>query len=195
MKMKFNNIFGSRSVVVGLLLAIWLCSSVVQGQVYFTVQQLLSEQFRASEQVTFRKVNVTDHLRYRIEHELGVKLPKAQYTVYVATSRGKIDGYALFDEERGQHEMIGLATFFDAKGTVTRVEITAFREPHGDGVRAEQFRRQFVGRNAHSGFSPDKDIDAISGATISSRSLCKGVRRATALVQTAVLEDPELAQR
>ena len=195
MKMKFNNILGSRQAFVALVFASWLCGNVVQGQVYFTVQQLLSEQFQQSEQVSYRRVNVSSHLHDRLAHELGVKLPKTQYTVYVATSHGKVDGYALFDEERGQHEMIGFATFFDAKGVVTRVEITAFREPHGDGVRADQFRQQFVGRTAHSGFSPDKDIDAISGATISSRSLCKGVRRAAALVQTAVVEDPPLAQR
>jgi len=195
MKVKFNNAFRSGAVFLGLLLSTWLCSSGVQGQVYFTVQQLLGEHFHSSEQVTFRRVSITDHLRGRMEHELGVKLPKTQYTVYVATSRGKVDGYALFDEERGQHEMIGFATFFDAQGAITRVEVTAFREPHGDGVRAEQFRRQFVGRTALSGFAPQKDIDAISGATISSRSLCKGVRRAAALVQTAVLTDPALAQR
>lgn len=195
MKMKFSSKFGMRAAFGALWLVTVLSATTVYGQIYFTVQQLLSEHFRSSEQVTFRRIKISDHLRQRIQHELGVKLAKPQYTVYVATSKGKVDGYALFDEERGQHEMIGFATFFDAKGAVTRVEITAFREPHGDGVRAEQFRKQFIGRTAHSGFSPDKDIDSISGATISSRSLCKGVRRATALVQTAVLEDPALARR
>ena len=71
----------------------------------------------------------------------------------------------------------------DPEAKVTRVEIVAYREPYGDGIRAERFRRQFVGKGARAGFAPDRDIDAISGATISSRSMCAGVQRASVLLE------------
>ena len=83
--------------------------------------------------------------------------------------------------------MISFATFFDPAGRVTRVEVIAYREPYGDGIRADRFRRQFVGKTAQSGFAPDRDIDAISGATISSRSLCVGVQRASLLLEETLL--------
>lgn len=199
MKTMFNsNFIKTWSLVACMALGATLSAPVVQkaqAQVYYTVQQLLADQFKGSQRVSFKRVDVGDALRGRLEREAGVKLPKGKYTFYVASSEGHVDGYALFDEERGQHEMIGFATFFDAKGAVTRVEVTAFREPHGDGVRAAQFRKQFVGRTARSGFSPNSDIDAISGATISSRALCKGVRRAAALLDATLLGDTTLAQR
>ncbi|MET0385661.1 MAG: FMN-binding protein, partial [Polyangiales bacterium] len=83
------------------------------------------------------------------------------------------------------HEPISFGTFFDPQGVITRVEILAYREPYGDGVRAERFRKQFLGRSAKSTFRPGADIDAISGATISSRSLCIGVERAAVLFDVA----------
>lgn len=157
---------------------------------YFSVRDLLAEQFKRSERVTFVRVKPTPAQAERLRASLGRSLPEREYTFYVATTAGRVDGYALFDEERGQHEPISFATFFDPQGHVTRVEIVAYREPFGDGVRSPRFREQFVGKDAASGFAPDRDIDAISGATISSRALCVGVKRAALLLDALVIKSP-----
>ncbi|MEY4577569.1 MAG: hypothetical protein RL701_2272 [Pseudomonadota bacterium] len=153
---------------------------------YATPQALLSQQFHSSERVSYRKVRFDAAQRRELETKLGKPLPKPEYTFFIATTHGVADGYALFDEQIGQHEPISFATFFDTQGQVTRVEIVAYREPYGDGVRAERFRKQFLGRGAKSSFRLGSDIDAIAGATISSRSLCVGVARATALLDVAL---------
>lgn len=148
---------------------------------------LLAEQFRASERVTYVRVAPQGVERAAIEHRLGRPLPRGEYTFYVASTRGRVDGYALFDDERGQHELISFGTFFDAHGRITRVEVMAYREPYGDGIRSERFRHQFVGRTSASGFRPNDDIDAISGATISSRAMCVGVKRASVILEQMLL--------
>jgi Na+-translocating ferredoxin:NAD+ oxidoreductase RnfG subunit len=180
-----------------LLLAISLCvPAPAHAEVFHTVRGLLAEQFKTSERVSFVKVRPNGAQQRRIASRLGRALPKPEYTFYVASSAGHVDGYALFDEELGQHEPISFATFFDAAGRVTRVEIVAYREPYGDGIRAQRFRAQFVGRGADSGFAQDRDIDAISGATISSHSMCVGVQRAALLLQETLLKTgSELAAR
>jgi Na+-translocating ferredoxin:NAD+ oxidoreductase RnfG subunit len=184
------------SVLAGLLAALspiavaLAVPSVALAEDFYSVRDLLSEQFKGSERVTFVRVQPTAEQTSRLAAQLGHAraLPRREYTFYVATSAGKVDGYALFDEEPGQHQPISFATFFDAKGQVTRVEIVTYREPYGDGVRSPRFREQFVGRNAKSGFAPDHDIDAISGATISSRALCVGVKRAALLLDELVVK-------
>ena len=148
---------------------------------------LLTEQFRASDRVTYVRVAPHGAERTRIEQRLGRPLPRGEYTFYVASTGGRVDGYALFDDERGQHELISFGTFFDAHGRITRVEVMAYREPYGDGIRSERFRHQFVGRTSQSGFRPDDDIDAISGATISSRAMCVGVKRASVILEQMLL--------
>jgi electron transport complex protein RnfG len=172
--------------VTGGVLAFALLVGRADATDYFSPQALLSEQFHSSERVTYLRVKLAGSERTQIEARLGRALPKPEYTFFVATSHGQVDGYALFDEQLGQHEPISIATFFDATGRITRVEVTAYREPFGDGVRAERFRHQFVGRDARSQFRAGSDIDAIAGATISSRSMCVGVARAAALLDVAV---------
>lgn len=152
-----------------------------------TPRALLAEQFRSSEHVRFVRVAPQVAERASIERKLGRALPRGEYTFYVATTGGHVDGYALFDDERGQHELISFATFFDARGQITRVEVVTYREPYGDGIRSARFREQFVGRTAASGFRPEDDIDAVSGATISSRAMCLGVKRASVLLDQLVL--------
>lgn len=153
---------------------------------FTTPQALLSQRFRNSERVTFIKVRPDATQRTTLQTRLGRALPKPEYTFFVATSRGQTDGYALFDDELGQHEPISFATFFDAAGLITGVEVVAYREPFGDGIRAERFRKQFLGRTARSQFRSGTDIDTISGATISSRSMCIGVERAAVLFEIMV---------
>ncbi len=187
-----KSIISNRTVLLawGVLALAWAVPGSAHAEQFFTVRQLLADQFHASARVTYLQVRPGAEARARIERRLGRRLQKPEYTFYVATSGGHVDGYALFDEERGQHELISFGTFFDPQGRVTRVEILAYREPYGDGIRAERFRRQFVGRNARSGFAAERDIDAVSGASISSRSMCVGVKRAAVLLDEAVLKSP-----
>jgi len=169
------------------LLCVLISLATPAGAVEFTTPQvLLSHRFRNSERVTFVKARPDATQRSTLQTRLGRALPKPEYTFFVATSRGQTDGYALFDDEIGQHEPISFATFFDATGQITGVEIVAYREPFGDGIRAERFRKQFLGRTARSQFRSGTDIDTISGATISSRSMCIGVERAAVLFEILI---------
>jgi len=174
-----------------LLLAVAVITSGLaasgHAQVYYSVRGLLADQFRQSELVDFQRIQLSDDRREGIERQLGQKLEKSEYILYVARSADQVDGYALFDREIGQHEYIDFATFFDRDGRVTRVEVVAYREPYGEGIRSKRFRKQFVGKEAASGFRPGHDIDVISGATLSARAMAKAVKRATLLLHDALL--------
>jgi Na+-translocating ferredoxin:NAD+ oxidoreductase RnfG subunit len=115
--------------------------------------------------------------------ELGYALPKSSYEVLVAIEAGAPIAYALIDEQVGQHEPITYAVLFDTAGTVQRVEVMVYREAYGDGVRSENFRRQFSGKNADSSLKLGRDIQVVSGATLSSRALTVGIRRDTVLLE------------
>lgn len=94
------------------------------------------------------------------------------------------EGYAVFDSQLGQHEPIDMAVLLDTTATVRRVEVLVYREAYGDAVRAEPFRKQFLGLGPAAPMRPGKEIRIVSGATISTRSVSTLVKRATALVAT-----------
>lgn len=182
-----KSVFNRPSFLLVAALSISALSAEGHAQVYFSVRGLLADQFRQSEVVDFKRVQLSARTREQIERQLGDKVAKNEYIFYVAHTGDEIDGYALFDREIGQHEYIDFAIFFDSDGRVTRVEVVAYREPYGDAIRSRRFREQFVGKEADSGFRPGHDIDIVSGATLSARAMAKAVQRASVLLQGTVL--------
>ena len=149
---------------------------------YFSTRSVLSAFFPKSERVTYRTLVLDAAGRARLTRRLGYAPAFDRYTVFVAMTQGKVDGYAVIDDEKGLHQPITFATKMSPQGLVEQVEIMVYREPRGDEVRDPRFLKQFQGRSARDDLRISRDIDAVSGATISSASLTVGVRRATILV-------------
>ena len=75
------------------------------------------------------------------------------------------------------------------KDKLTGVQIISHKETPGVGskVTEDQFSRQFKGVNIDVKFSPKTeggDIDAITGATYSSKGVCEAIRKSIALYPT-----------
>lgn len=56
-----------------------------------------------------------------------------------------------------------------------------YREPQGEAIQEKRFRKQFIGKRSKGPVTLDKDIDVISGATISSRAATFAARKGLAL--------------
>jgi len=155
-------------------------------QVYYTSRDLLADFFRSSQAVTYKKVAIDGTETARVAQRLGYTPAKSSYTFYIATSGGHVDGYAFIDEEKGEHLPITFAVKLSPTGKVMRQEIVVYREARGDEVRDEKFRAQFVGKGANDPIDTGNDINVVSGATISSRAMAVGVKRAVVLFDELV---------
>ena len=154
---------------------------------YFTARTVLADFFPKSQAVTYQRFELSAEQRTRLGHRLGYDLQKPAYTVYIAKTGEAIDGYAVLDEEMGQHLPITFAVKLSPQGVVQRQEIMTYRERYGDEVRDPRFRQQFIGKSAADALRPGEEVIAVSGATISSRAMALGVRRALVLVEELVL--------
>ena len=148
--------------------------------VYWTTKGLLKEFFKASDKVSYVKVSSAE-----LAAGLGYRPDKPSYVVFVARTGDHIDGYAVVDEQMGQHQPITFGVKLDPEGAVERLEVMVYREGYGDEIREGRFRRQFDGMGASDAIRYGEDVVAISGATISSKAMAVGVRRAVALVKAA----------
>ena len=108
-----------------------------------------------------------------IEKASGEKVPSPH--VRAAWGPG---GEAMFvDAVIGKHAYITYAVGISSDGKVRGVEIMDYRETVGYQVREDRWRRQFVGKTSRDPVRIDKDIQNISGATLSSSHVTNGVRR------------------
>jgi hypothetical protein len=188
MKIVFNFNTGRAlgSCIVGVMAA-FLCGATARADgVYFSTSELLRDFFAKSQSVGYQKMVLSAADRARLMRRLGYNPAHDSYTFFIARTGARIDGYALFDEENGEHLPISFAVKLSPEGVVERQEIVAYREPRGDEVRDPHFRRQFVGKSARDPIVADDDIVAVSGATISSRAMAIGVRRAVVLFEELI---------
>ena len=72
-------------------------------------------------------------------------------------------------------------TFINPQGQVEAVEIIVYREPQGSEVSQKKFLKQYQGKSHASLLRVGQDIQNMSGATISSQSVTRGVKRDLAL--------------
>jgi Na+-translocating ferredoxin:NAD+ oxidoreductase RnfG subunit len=152
---------------------------------YWTLPDVLKSFFSGSKKVSYKKISLDDATAAEIGKKLGSPI-KREWVVYVAETDGRRDGFAIKDHEKGMHEPIDFAVQFTPAGMIERIEILEYREPYGDEVRGSRFRAQFKGKTARDPITAGQDIDIVSGATISSRSVAFGAKRDTLVLSAAL---------
>ena len=87
-------------------------------------------------------------------------------------------------EEIGKEKPITTGIVVE-EGRIEQVRVLIFRESRGWEVRHDFFTDQFVDATAREGYRLDRDIDGISGATLSVRAITKLARLALYLHEEA----------
>ena len=108
---------------------------------------------------------------------------------------GSLTGAAFVAEQRGFHGPIKFLVALDDEFAITDLRVLEHQEDPGLGalVAKPSFLEQFVGMGSDSAFSLGADIDGVSGATISSRAMATGVRRALEGFMDAFFPKTEVA--
>ena len=118
-------------------------------------------------------VELTPQELKTIEKASGKKWLSSKVRVWWGPQREAV----IIDHVLGKHEYITYAVAITPDGKVKGVEIMEYRETYGYQIRQPQWRKQFVGKTIHDPLKIDKDIQNISGATLSSVHITDGVRR------------------
>ena len=70
----------------------------------------------------------------------------------------------------------GIRVVMDRQPVVQRAEVTYYIGSRGGEIRSPEFTRQFIGKTPDDPIRIGVDVDAVTGATISSRTMADGVR-------------------
>lgn len=89
-------------------------------------------------------------------------------------------GFAQVRNVKGKDQPITYLVAVDPAGRLRDVDVLVYREPYGGEVAYEPWRRQFRGKGPDAPLVVGRDIQGISGATISVNAVTVGVRRAVA---------------
>ena len=115
--------------------------------------------------------------------EMIVEAPELPVTdVFRLDKDGDVLGYCVAVQPKGFNGAIEMMVGISPKGIITGVEIISHSETPGVGARADDpaYLDQYDGLSGRLSFG--EGIDALSGATISSRAILSGVNAASAIV-------------
>jgi FAD:protein FMN transferase len=170
--------------------AVWLTASAVMaasavpaaGEVYLNEAQALA--IILGQKVIVRKERKTldETLRTKLERSSNLRFPEASYTFFIATQAGQAEKYAIQMNEIGKTEPITFMVGMSPEGKVTEVVIMVFRENRGWEVKEKRFLNQFRGKMLRNSIRVDEDIINYTGATLSSKAVARGVKRALFLL-------------
>lgn len=164
-----------REVLWGLLAL--LAPRLVRAEHYLDVDEAARVLFPDADGFAPAAGELDSAARRRIRGESGMRVRRSRVESVIAQRGEETIGWVYLDEVIGKHEFITYALGIDAKGGVRGIEILDYRETKGGEVREAAWRAQFRGKTGADRLRLGKDIENISGATLSCRNLTDGARR------------------
>lgn len=105
------------------------------------------------------------------------------YTLYVGRKAGTVTGVAVVLEEFDEWGPLGFIIVVDpASGTVSNIVMMKYVDARVRSLSSRAFLKSFFGKGLDDDIKVGKDINAVSGATVSAGILCFMVKKAVALV-------------
>jgi len=139
--------------------------------------QVLNNAFPLAETFVRKVIRLSDEQMKKLSRDSGQKISSRFVTVYIAKNDDESLGYGFIGYTKGKSSFIKYFVAITPDGKIHSIEIMSYRGEKGSEVRHEIFKKQFVGKRVDSNIKVGSDINAISGATISSQAITKGIRK------------------
>jgi H+/Na+-translocating ferredoxin:NAD+ oxidoreductase subunit G len=141
--------------------------------------------FPGASGVTERSVDATPAFCAQVRANLDrpPTLWERSYRIFTARTGDRVLGFVVVVEEIGKHRPITFAVGIDPDGAVHDLAVLAYREAYGGEVKERRFLKQYGGRTAAAPLQPYRDIQNISGATLSVQATGRAVKKAIAVLK------------
>jgi len=98
----------------------------------------------------------------------------------------RLQGYMVDTDVNGRSGSFRIRTMLDSDYNVTSAQVLNYPWVMGAGVCSKEFTDQFTGKSTRDPFRIGDDIDAVTGSTISSKAMARGVRNSITLTRSLV---------
>jgi Na+-translocating ferredoxin:NAD+ oxidoreductase RnfG subunit len=165
-----------------ILLIIILSSFLLHGQeLKEKTEEILKSYFSSPVNLQMIKYRLPSEIKNKVEKAAGQKFFGEDIYIYKIFIEKELTAVAILDNVYGKTMPITFLVLFDLAGKIKSTEVIKYREQYGGAVQNEKWTNQFKGKDSESGYKVGKDVDSISGATISVNSVSKGIKKAALL--------------
>ncbi|MGC8777787.1 MAG: RnfABCDGE type electron transport complex subunit G [Candidatus Caldatribacteriaceae bacterium] len=144
------------------------------------IERRKAAELRESLQMVFP--TATEFRERSVPEEASRKEGASILACYEALALGKLAGYVFRVSTMGYGGEMILLVGIAQGGTLTGIQVLEHQETPGLGsnVTGDAFRSQFVGKSVDDPFEAKRDVQAVTGATISTNAVLRACRGAIA---------------
>jgi Na+-translocating ferredoxin:NAD+ oxidoreductase RnfG subunit len=160
-----------------LFVSILTVISTLAGDIRDDVETAIHSKYGVEINLTHQKLTIPKSIKNEIQAVVKQKFFRDELHSWNISLNDSTCYTALLDNSLGKSMPITFLVILNEQGHVDYTEIIKYREPYGGEINSYSWTHQFVGSRTTSGYNVGKDIDGISGATISVHSVTKGIHK------------------
>lgn len=157
-----------------------LAVNSAQAEHVMHIDKAFKRSYKKYDNVQSKRITFTPDQAEYLEQNADISFTTSHYksiNQHVVYKDGKIIGYTYEDTVIGKWGPIHYAVMLDTEGQIIKTNILAFYEIRGRPAMKRRFLKQYRDKSIADPVQLRQDIDGVSGATITSRSLTDGVRK------------------
>jgi len=166
-----------------LILYITVFPYFLIGGIREDAEELIFSTYGEDIQVDFKKWNPPQEIKIYSENKARSRFIFDHVYFWKIFESNSLVGVAILDNVLGKSLPITYLTCFNMDGQLINAHIVKYREDYGYEVGNRRWLNQFLGLIASSDYKVGKNIDGISGATISVNSVTRGINRSAIIVE------------
>ena len=152
---------------------ILLPSFLAASDVKITCEEHLFNLYPENTDFRMHILKLDKQVKKEVENQVKQKFYKDKLYYWTITKGDSTMAYAFLDNVIGKSMPITFLVILNINGNIINTNVIKYREAYGGEVGNKGWLRQFFNRDNNSSYNIGKDINGISGATISVKSMSK----------------------
>jgi len=141
----------------------------------------LSNLYPDNTNIKMHILKLNKHMKKKVENQVKQKFYRDKLYYWNIIKEDTTIAFAFLDNVIGKSMPITFLVVLNINGNIINTNVIKYREAYGGEVSNKGWLRQFESRNKDSSYEINKNIDGISGATISVKSISKGIQKISTL--------------
>lgn len=108
--------------------------------------------------------------------------------IYRLTRENSFTGYAILTSAKGRMDSFDFMVIYNTKGEIEYVKVLIYRSSHGQEITNKSWLKQFYKKKGDLSYG--KDIQAISGATFSAKSITQKINELNTKINEVIIDYP-----
>jgi len=155
-----------------LFLIITLSIGLLSFQLPKKLQKKVDKEIKMAfevENFLLESIQISDSLNSQLKTNISDK------NFYKLISDEKLLGYAFVDKAPSRDNVFDYLVLFDKDLIIIKAKVLIYREDYGGEIGSKRWLKQFIGKTKDDMMVYEKDIMAISGATISANAMTAAI--------------------